>query len=74
MTSPEYEDNVYESQGNFFEENADSDINKPNDLIRNLCHYFYEPEKDARESSGSDSNTNEDESIKKKTILPTMPR
>ena len=74
MTSPEYEDNVYESQGNFFEENADLDINKPNDLIRILCPYFYEPEKDARESSGSDSNTNEDESIKKKTILPAMPR
>ena len=36
MRSPEYEDNVYESQENFFEENTDSDIDELNDLIDNL--------------------------------------
>ena len=61
MPSPEYEGNVYESQGNFFEENTDSDIDDLNDLIGNLHSYCYEPEKDVSESSGSNSDTDEDE-------------
>ena len=39
MSSSEYEDNVYESQENFFKENTDSDINELNDLIGNLHPY-----------------------------------
>ena len=42
---PEYDDNVYKSQENSFEENTDLDINKLNDLIGNLHPYCYEPEK-----------------------------
>ena len=57
---PEYEDNVYKSQENFFEENTDLDINKLNDLIGNLYPYCYEPEKDASETSGSDNDANQD--------------
>ena len=60
MSSPEYEDNMYESQENSFEENTDLDIDKLNHLIGNLHLYFCEPEKDASESSGSNSDTNED--------------
>ena len=67
ISSPEYEDNVYESQENFFEENTDSDIDDLNDLIGNLHRYCYELEKDASETSGSDSDTNED------VQLPTLP-
>ena len=59
MSSSGYEDHVYESQENLFEENTDSDIDKLNDLIGNVHLYCYEPEKDANESSGSDSDTNE---------------
>ena len=62
MSSPDYEDNVYQSQENLFEENTDSDINELNDLTGNLHPYCYEPEKDASESSGSNSDKNEDES------------
>ena len=42
---PDYDDNVYKSQENSFEENTDLDINKLNDLIGNLHPYCYEPEK-----------------------------
>ena len=58
--SPEYEDNAYKSQENFFEEDTDSHINKFNDLIGNLHPYLYEPEKDASETSGSDNDANQD--------------
>ena len=61
-SSPEYEDNMYENQENFFDENTDWDIDKLNDVIGNLHLYCYESEKDASESSGSSSDTNEDES------------
>ena len=40
MSSPEYEDNVYESQENSFEENTNLDIDKLNHLIGNLHLYF----------------------------------
>ena len=36
MSSPGYEDNVYDSEENFFEENTDSDIDELRDLIGNL--------------------------------------
>ena len=36
MSSPEYEDNVYESQENFFEENTNSDIDELNDLTHSF--------------------------------------
>ena len=42
---PDYDDNVYKSQENSFEENTDLDINKLNDLIGNLHPYCYESEK-----------------------------
>ena len=58
--SPEYEDNVYKSQKNFFEGNTDSHINKFNDLIDNLHPYCHEPEKDASETSGSNNDANQD--------------
>ena len=70
LSSPEYGDNMYESQENFFEENTDSDIGELNDLIGNLHPYCYEPEKDAIESSGSDSDTNEDESSEEGNVSP----
>ena len=70
MSSPEYEDNMYESQENFFEENTDSDIDKLNDLIGNQHPYWYKPEKDASESGGSDSDTNEDESSEEENVSP----
>ena len=57
--SPEYEDNAYKSQENFFEEDTDSHINKFNDLIGNLHPYCYEPEKDASETRGSDNDANQ---------------
>ena len=69
-SSPGYEDNVYKSQENFFEENTDSDIGELNDLIGNLHPYCYEPEKDAIESSGSDSDINEDESSEEGNVSP----
>ena len=46
MSSPEYKDNVYETQENLFAENTDSDIDELNDLIGNLHPYCYEPEKE----------------------------
>ena len=70
MSSPEYEDNLYESQKTFFEENTDSDIDELNALIGNPRLYCYEPEKVASESSGSDSDTNEDESIGEESVFP----
>ena len=70
MSSPEYEDNVYESQENSFEENTDLDIDKLNHLIGNLHLYFCEPEKDASESSGSNSDTNEDQSSEEENGPP----
>ena len=70
MRSPEYEDNVYESQENFFEENTDSDIDELNDLIGNLHPFCYEPEKETSKSSGSNSATNEKESSKEENISP----
>ena len=70
MSSSEYEDHVYESQENFFEENTDSDIDELNDLIGNLHPYCYEPKKDASESSGSDSDRKEDEYSEEENISP----
>ena len=67
---PEYEDNVYKSQENFFEENTDLDIKKLNDLIGNLHPYYYEPEKDASETSGSDNDANQDESGEEENVSP----
>ena len=64
----EYEDNLYESQENFFEENTDSDTDELNDLIGNLYLYCNEPEKDTSESSGSDSDINEDESSEEENV------
>ena len=68
MSSPVYGGNVYESQEHFFEENTDSDIDELNDLISNLLPYCCEPEKDVRESSGSDSVTNEDDSSEEENV------
>ena len=70
MSSPEYEDYVYESQENFFEENTVSDIDGLNDLIYNQHPYCYEPEKDASESSGSYSDTNGNASSEKENVSP----
>ena len=69
MSSLKYEDK-YEIQRNFFEENTDMDINKLNDLVGNKHLYCYVPEKDAHESSRSNSDTNEDESSKEENISP----
>ena len=69
MSSLKYED-TYEIQRNFFEENTDMDINKLNDLVGNKHLYCYVPEKDAHESSRSNSDTNEDESSKEENISP----
>ena len=68
--SPEYEDNVYKSRENFFEENTDSDINKKNHLIGNLHPYCYEPEKDVSGTSGSDNDTDQDESSEEENVSP----
>ena len=69
MSSLKYE-GTYEIQRNFFEENTDMDINKLNDLVGNKHLYCYVPEKDAHESSRSNSDTNEDESSKEENISP----
>ena len=69
MSSLKYED-TYEIQRNFFEESTDMDINKLNDLVGNKHLYCYVPEKDAHESSRSNSDTNEDESSKEENISP----
>ena len=74
MSSPEYEENVYESQKNFFVENIDSDVDELNDLIGNLHPYCYEHEKDASESSGRNSDINEDESSEEEYVSPKMLR
>ena len=60
MSSTEYEENLFESQESFVVENTDTDIDELIDLISNLHLYCYEPEKDASESSTSDSDTNEE--------------
>ena len=70
ISSPEYEENVYESQKNFFVGNTNSDINELNDLIGNLHLCCYGPEKDASESSGSDSEIKEDESSEEEYVSP----
>ena len=49
---------------------TDTDINKLNDLVGNKHLYCYVPQKDARESSRSNSDTNEDESSKEENISP----
>ena len=51
-------------------ENTDSDIDRLNDLIRNLHPYCYEPKKDASELSGSNIDTNEDESSEEESVSP----
>ena len=61
---------MYESRENFFEENTDSDIDERNGLIGNLHPYCCDPEKDKNESCGSDSDTNEDESIEEENVSP----
>ena len=69
-SSPEYEDNAYKGQENFFEENTDSHINKFNDLIGSLRPYCHEPEKDASETSGSNNDANQDESSEEENVSP----
>ena len=70
MSSPEYEDSVYECQKNFSEENTDSDIEELNDLIGNLLSYCCKPEKVASKSSRSDSDTNDKGSREEENISP----
>ena len=65
MSSPEYDDNVYESQENLFEKNTGSDVKELNDLIGNL--YLHCFEKDASES-GSGSDKNEDKNVSLKNV------
>ena len=62
MSSSGYENKVYGSKKNFFEEDNDSDMDELSDLIGNLDPCCYEPEQDTSELSGSNSDTNEDES------------
>ena len=52
------------------EENTDSDIDELSDLNGNLHPHCYEPEKVEREPSGSDSDTNDDESSKEEKVSP----
>ena len=52
------------------EENTDLDIDELSDLNGNLHPHCYEPEKVEREPSGSDSDTNDDESSKEEKVSP----
>ena len=63
-----YEDNMYQSQEKLFDKSFDSDISKLYDLMGKLHPYCYKPEKDASELSGSNSDTNKDESSEEKNV------